>query len=131
MTDQLLIESAGRLFADACTHAVVQDAERDGWAPTVWQSVADAGFPWVSIARKIDRGEAPAVESALVKEMGTRFEQDVLERVVQLVDVEPSPSSTSLFERLLASAILTGPSFTIRGGTIEVLRSVAAKGLES
>jgi alkylation response protein AidB-like acyl-CoA dehydrogenase len=85
----------------------------------------------LSIARKIDRGEAPAVESALVKEMGTRFEQDVLERVVQLVDVEPSPASTSLFERLLASAILTGPSFTIRGGTIEVLRSVAAKGLES
>ena len=66
-----------------------------------------------------------------MKEMGTRFEQDVLERVVQLVDVEPSPASTSLFERLLASAILTGPSFTIRGGTIEVLRSVAAKGLES
>jgi alkylation response protein AidB-like acyl-CoA dehydrogenase len=85
----------------------------------------------LSIARKIDRGEAPAVESALVKEMGTRFEQDVLERVVQLVDVEPSPASTSLFERLLASAILTGPSFTIRGGTIEVLRSVASKGLES
>ena len=50
MTEQLLIDSANRLFADACTHAVVHDAERDGWAPTVWQSVADAGFPWVSIA---------------------------------------------------------------------------------
>ncbi len=85
----------------------------------------------LSIARKIDRGEAPAVESALVKEMGTRFEQDALERVVQLVEVEPSPASTSLFERLLAAAILTGPSFTIRGGTIEILRSVASKGLES
>lgn len=85
----------------------------------------------LSIARKIDRGEAPAVESALVKEMGTRFEQDVLERVVQLVEVEPSPPSTSLFERLLSAAILTGPSFTIRGGTIEVLRSVASKGLSS
>jgi alkylation response protein AidB-like acyl-CoA dehydrogenase len=85
----------------------------------------------LSVARKIDRGEAPALESALVKEMGTRFEQDVLERVLQLVDVEPSAASTSLFERLLAAAILTGPSFTIRGGTIEILRSVAAKGLES
>jgi acyl-CoA dehydrogenase len=27
----------------------VQDAERNGWAPTVWQAVADAGFPWVSV----------------------------------------------------------------------------------
>jgi alkylation response protein AidB-like acyl-CoA dehydrogenase len=85
----------------------------------------------LSVARKIDRGEAPALESALVKEMGTRFEQDVLERVLQLVDLEPSTASTSLFDRLLAGAILTAPSFTIRGGTIEILRSVAAKGLES
>ena len=62
----------------------------------------------LSVARMIDAGEAPAVESALVKEMGTRFEQDVLERVLQLVDVEPSPASASLFERLLAAAVLTG-----------------------
>jgi alkylation response protein AidB-like acyl-CoA dehydrogenase len=84
----------------------------------------------LSVARKIDRGEAPAVESALVKEMGTRFEQDVIERVLQLVDLEASPASASLFERLLSSAVLTGPSFTIRGGTIEILRSVASKGLQ-
>jgi hypothetical protein len=36
-----------------------------------------------------------------------------------------------LFERLLANAILTSPAFTIRGGTVEILRSVAAKGLKS
>jgi acyl-CoA dehydrogenase len=50
MTDQLLIDTANRLFAATCTHAVVQDAEKEGWAADVWQSVADAGFPWVSIA---------------------------------------------------------------------------------
>src|SRR5215471_1066220 len=83
----------------------------------------------LSVARMIDRGVAPAVESSLVKEMGTRFEQDVLERVLQLVDLEPSTASASLFERLLARAILTAPSFTIRGGTNEILRSVAARGL--
>jgi hypothetical protein len=63
--------------------------------------------------------------------MGTRFEQDVVERVLALVELEPSPDSTSLFERLLSAAVLTGPSFTIRGGTNEILRSVAAKGLEA
>jgi hypothetical protein len=85
----------------------------------------------LSVARMIDAGQAPSVESALVKELGTRFEQDVLQRVVDLVDLEPSPVSGSRFERLLAAAVLTGPSFTIRGGTIEVLRSVAAKGLRA
>jgi hypothetical protein len=39
---------------------------------------------------------------------------------------EPAPS---LFDRLLRRAVLDAPSFTIRGGTNEVLRSVAAKGL--
>jgi 3-oxocholest-4-en-26-oyl-CoA dehydrogenase alpha subunit len=83
----------------------------------------------LSVARQIDRGEAPSAESALVKEMGTRFEQDVLAAVQRLVDLEPSPDTSSPFERLMVRAVLTAPSFTIRGGTNEVLRSVAARGL--
>lgn len=85
----------------------------------------------LSVARQMDRGEAPAAESALVKEMGTRFEQDVLNGVQRLADIEPSLESSSLFEQLLARAILTAPSFTIRGGTSEILRSVVARGLRS
>jgi Acyl-CoA dehydrogenase, middle domain/Acyl-CoA dehydrogenase, N-terminal domain len=85
----------------------------------------------LSVARAIDADGQPAVQAALVKEMGTRFEQDLLEGLRRLVDLEPSPTSSSLFERLLANAILTSPAFTIRGGTIEILRSVAAKGLRS
>jgi Acyl-CoA dehydrogenase, N-terminal domain/Acyl-CoA dehydrogenase, middle domain len=83
----------------------------------------------LSVARSIDRGEAPAIESSLVKEMGTRFEQDVVTAVLAVVDHAPNLASTSLFDKLLASAALTAPSFTVRGGTNEVLRSVAAKGL--
>jgi hypothetical protein len=81
------------------------------------------------VARMIDRGQAPAVHAALVKDMGTRFEQEVLVRIQQIVSVQPSLDSTSLFERLLARGILTAPAFTIRGGTTEILRSVASKGL--
>ncbi len=101
-------------------------AEMVGWATARWWSLRNLSL---SVARLIDEGQAPSVESALVKEMGTRFEQDVLQKVVELVDLEPSPESASLFERLVVGAIQTGPSFTIRGGTIEILRSVASKGL--
>ena len=66
MTDQLLVDSASRLFADACTHAVVQDAERDGWAPTVWQSVAEAGFPWVSIAESAGGSGGTLTDAAAI-----------------------------------------------------------------
>ena len=85
----------------------------------------------LSVARAIDAHGQPSVQAALVKEMGTRFEQDLLESIRRFADVEPVPDSSSLFERLLANAILTAPVFTIRGGTIEILRSVAAKGLRA
>jgi alkylation response protein AidB-like acyl-CoA dehydrogenase len=83
----------------------------------------------LSVARAIDRGDSPAAESALVKELGTRFEQQVLDAVWNLVAIEPNPKSDSAFERLLAAAILGAPSFTIRGGTNEILRTVAARAL--
>jgi alkylation response protein AidB-like acyl-CoA dehydrogenase len=101
-------------------------AEMLGWATARWWGLRNLSL---SVARLIDEGQAPSVESALVKEMGTRFEQDVLQRVIELVDLEPSPEAANLFERLVVGAIQTGPSFTIRGGTIEILRSVASKGL--
>ncbi|HAN07327.1 MAG TPA: acyl-CoA dehydrogenase [Acidimicrobiaceae bacterium] len=84
----------------------------------------------LSVARLIDSGEAPSIESSLVKEMGTRFEQEVIEKLVQLIELEYSPDSHSLFERMLSQCIVTFPGNTIRGGTIEILRSVAAKGLQ-
>lgn len=83
----------------------------------------------LTVARMIDRGEAPALESSLVKELGTRFEQDVVDAVNDLTAVEPTLEDHDLFVRVLVAATLTSPSFTVRGGTIEILRSVAAKGL--
>ena len=44
MSDWLLIDGARRLFRERCTYEVVQAAEADGWSPTVWSAVADAGY---------------------------------------------------------------------------------------
>jgi len=117
--EHFLRERAGRATSE-------QAAALLGEATARWWALRQLSL---SVARQMDRGEAPAAESALVKEMGTRFEQDVLNGVQQLVDLEPSLESSSVFEQLLARAILTAPSFTIRGGTNEILRSVAARGL--
>lgn len=83
----------------------------------------------LGVARAIDRDEAPAAQSALVKDLGTRFEQQVLDAVWDLVGGEPDPTSGSPLEQLLIASIMTAPSFTIRGGTNEILRSVAARSL--
>jgi alkylation response protein AidB-like acyl-CoA dehydrogenase len=85
----------------------------------------------LSVARAIDEGRFPGAEAALVKELGTRFEQDVVNAVLRHIDFEPDMNATGLFERLLIRATLTAPSFTIRGGTNEILRSIISKGLRS
>ena len=77
----------------------------------------------------IDDGRSPSVESALGKDLGTQFEQEVMARIQTLVDVEPSLASSSTFQRLLARAVLVAPSWTVRGGTNEILRGVIARGL--
>jgi len=97
-----------------------------GWAISRFWGIRQLSL---AVAQMIDRGGAPAIESALVKEMATRFEQDVIQAVTELVEDSPSQASEDLLSRLLAASILAGPSYTIRGGTNEVLIGVAAKGL--
>ncbi len=83
----------------------------------------------LAIARMVDEGQSPMVEAALAKEMATRFEQECVEIVTRHYGRTPQLTSPDPFESLLARAILTGPSWTIRGGTTEILRTIIAKGL--
>jgi len=117
-----LVRSRPELFARERARLIVGEAVARWWALRRLS---------LSVARMIDSGEAPAAQSALVKEMGTRFEQDVLSWVLELVALEPVHDGSSPFERLLFEAVLSAPSFTIRGGTNEILRSVASKGLSA
>jgi hypothetical protein len=61
--------------------------------------------------------------------MATRFEQECIEIVTRHYGRRPQLTSPDPYESLLARAILTGPSWTIRGGTTEILRNIIAKGL--
>jgi alkylation response protein AidB-like acyl-CoA dehydrogenase len=83
----------------------------------------------LSVARSVDQGAAPRVESALVKDLGTLYEQAVAQALSDLGARELTRESDSLFESLLAEAVLNAPSYTIRGGTNQILRTIAARGL--
>jgi len=49
LVDELLVDSAYRLFAGVCSFEAVQKAEADGWAPAIWDAVAEAGFAWIGV----------------------------------------------------------------------------------
>ena len=86
----------------------------------------------LSVAAMLEAGESPDVEAAIVKELGNRFEREVVEtsRAVYAVQPVTSPSGNAAdFPALMAEAILRQPSFTLRGGTTEIMRSIIARGL--
>jgi hypothetical protein len=83
----------------------------------------------LAVADALEDGELPLVPAAVVKDLGTRHEQAIAETARRQRAAEPSIDSESRFERLLAEAILAAPGFTLRGGTNEILRGIAARGL--
>jgi len=104
-----------------------------GWAQADLGSITARCWAFhgmsLAIARMVDEGLSPAIEAALAKEMATRFEQECIEIVTRHYGRAPQLTSPDPQESLLARAILTGPSWTIRGGTTEILRNIIAKGL--
>jgi alkylation response protein AidB-like acyl-CoA dehydrogenase len=83
----------------------------------------------LSIAGALSEDRPVDVPAAVVKDLGTRFEQDLVERVVECTRTAPDPEATDELARLLAEGLLHAPGFTLRGGTSEILRGVMARGL--
>lgn len=83
-----------------------------------------------SVAGMLQAGEDPALQAALVKDLGNTLEQETVEVVRLLVDVEPSEGEgNSSLSAVLAHLVMTAPSFSLRGGTREILRGMIARGL--
>jgi alkylation response protein AidB-like acyl-CoA dehydrogenase len=83
----------------------------------------------VSVATQLQRGANPALEAALVKDVGAVFEQDIPEIAHDLFGVEPSLASEDALSRVQAYLTQVAPSFSLRGGTREILRGIIARGL--
>lgn len=80
----------------------------------------------IGVACALDAGDSPEVEAAVVKDLGTRFESEVIDGARSVLECEPDLGGGRV-EHLLAEAILHSPGFTLRGGTNEILRTIIAK----
>jgi alkylation response protein AidB-like acyl-CoA dehydrogenase len=85
----------------------------------------------ISVARALADGREAATRAALVKDLGTRFEQESVELAADLLEhVDAGSPEAHRLRGLLGAARVHSPLFTLRGGTNEVLRGVVAKSLE-
>ena len=83
----------------------------------------------LSVAGMLQAGENPNLEAALVKDVGTSFEQEIPEVVHAVLDLEPTIDTAGELEQTLGYLVQRAPSFSLRGGTREVLRGIIARGL--
>jgi acyl-CoA dehydrogenase len=81
----------------------------------------------LAIAGRLQAGKTPNLEAALVKDLGNGFERKIPE-LARLIAPGDGPGNER-FEEVLAATLLHAPSWTLRGGTPEILRSIIARGL--
>ncbi len=83
----------------------------------------------ITVTARLAKGESPVVESALIKDLGTEFEQ----AIPQLIESGLGDASGSALEGELAATLAyvtqIAPSYSLRGGTREILRGMIARGL--
>lgn len=83
-----------------------------------------------SIAGLLQKGESPATQAALVKDLGTTFEQEVPEVVRRVLPLEPRfTQENNLYAHLQQLSQQQAVSYSLRGGTREILRGIIARGL--
>lgn len=83
-----------------------------------------------SIAGMLEKGQVPNTEAALVKDLGTRFEQDIPQIARELFPQELRLEfEDELFNESLRFATLYAPAYSIRGGSKEILRGIIARSL--
>ena len=80
-----------------------------------------------SVAAKIAQGEDPALEATIVKDLGNSFEQ-ALPELIQAA-VETDLGSDDALALMLGHLLQVSPSFSLRGGTREILKGIIARGL--
>jgi alkylation response protein AidB-like acyl-CoA dehydrogenase len=114
-----LVRLAGRVDSEALRHAVGR-LSAELW--TLRQMS-------LSVAGQLAAGEDPMLAAAIVKDLGNTFEQSLPVVVQSLVGEDIRLEDDSDLARTLALLLQTSPSFSLRGGTREILRGIVARGL--
>lgn len=82
-----------------------------------------------SVAGMLEARLDPSLQASIVKDLGTSLEQEIPEVARQVLAVEPGEDAEGELERVLDYLVQHAPSFSLRGGTREILRGIIARGI--
>jgi acyl-CoA dehydrogenase len=81
----------------------------------------------LGVAGVLARGEDPSLAAAIVKDLGATLEQSLPDVAHELFGSAMPAGST--LEQVADYVTRAAPSFSLRGGTREILRGIIARGL--
>jgi alkylation response protein AidB-like acyl-CoA dehydrogenase len=83
----------------------------------------------LAVTAELAEGKNPAWAASCVKDLGAAFEQDIPEIAQGILEEAPAVGGGSDHAQVLAALMQMAPSFSLRGGTREILRGIIARGL--
>ena len=83
----------------------------------------------VALTAKLAQGASPVIEAALVKDLGTELEQAIPNLLADAIAADLQAEWLDVLLRTLSYVLQVCPTFSLRGGTREILRGVIARGL--
>jgi alkylation response protein AidB-like acyl-CoA dehydrogenase len=83
----------------------------------------------LAVTGLLAEGCSPVVEASLVKDLGTAFEQSIPAMIADDLGSRPDEPLCPELLRTLAFVTQIAPSYSLRGGTREILRGIIARGL--
>ncbi len=83
----------------------------------------------IAVTAKLAKGESPVVEAALIKDIGTEFEQTIPAVIEAAIAMNPDDPVDPDLYRAVAYVSQIAPIYSLRGGTREILRGIVARGL--
>lgn len=83
----------------------------------------------LGVTARLAAGASPVVEASMIKDLGTSYEQAVPTLITDhLASIEEGEIPADLLATL-SYLVAMSPSFSLRGGTREILRGIIARGL--
>jgi alkylation response protein AidB-like acyl-CoA dehydrogenase len=83
----------------------------------------------VAVTEQLARGNSPVLEAALVKDLGTELEQFIPFAISEELGRHPGHHVPDGLLRALSYVTQICPTYSLRGGTREILRGMIARGL--
>ncbi len=119
--------SSSQLLLEMLAEADPTDARQAVALGRIVASYAALRQMSLGVSGMLARGENPAVAAALVKDQGALVEQAMPDIAHDLFGGLAAPGST--LAQVMSYTARAVPSFSLRGGTREILRGIIAKGL--